>query len=182
MKRTIKEKVIFDNYDVRDLETAAQDYYDAMGFSGEDDPDFIEYTQSMFDDELTDDFDNFKWELNRLLESNSNGWILKGNLGLWNGNKAAGTVLFDLDKLSKIWGGSIDYLKVTERNGHLHFQCWHHDGCNEWELRKLTEKGYNYWNKCEEDLFVDPKEVHSTIFKSNFLSGLPHYVKNVWGA
>jgi hypothetical protein len=176
MKKQVKEHVLYDNYD-NDFEAAKADYeannYDEV-------PGDIEYTQDMFWENEQMNWDDFKGELNTFMEKNKNGWITLGTVGTWQGPKAGGAVVFDVEKLSKIWNGC-DYVKVIDKGGHLHFECSHHDGTNYYELKRLSEKGYNYWDKMYNDLFVDPREVHATIFKSNFLSGLPHFAKIVWG-
>jgi len=170
------ERVIYDNYDY-DFDTMKACYeennYDEV-------PGDIEYTEEMFWEYQQMEWDDFKMELSNFINKNKHGWILKGTNGTWMGPRPSGTVFFDVEKLSKAWN-DCDYVKVIDKGGHLHLQCSHHDGTNYYEIKRLTEKGYNYWDKMENDLFVNPKEVHETIFKSNFLSGLPHYVKNVWG-
>jgi hypothetical protein len=168
-----KEIVVFDNYD-SDFELVKADYeannYDEI-------PGDIEYTESMFWDDEQMYWKDFQNNLERILSGN-NVWIVKGNVGTWQGPKESGAIIYSIEKLSKIWK-DCDYIKVTDKEGHLYFECSHHDGTNIFELKRLTEKGYNYWCKMVDDLFVDIKEVHETIFNSNFLSGLPHYLKKL---
>ena len=71
--------------------------------------------------------------------------ILTGVLGLWDGKHEIRYTITkdDLDEMVKQClrkSDALDY-KVKLENGALTIYCYHHDGCNIFEIRKLSKKG-----------------------------------------
>jgi hypothetical protein len=138
------------------------------------------------DDEF--EWQDFNFRLGKLLETSKNGWIIKGYCERWNGKHNGGRVIFNKKELyDVIFSKGVDSVKVFEVNGHLFVNSYHHDGVNYFELKRLTKNGCGFWEKwevgeCGEgDLMeITEEECHQKIFNSNFMSGLPHFWKNIY--
>ena len=102
-------------------------------------------------------------------------WILQGTLGLWSGTHPAGYVFTDFSEMLSRAMKDCDYFSIFDINGHLYLRCQHHDGTNNFEIKKLTEKGIRYY----ENQNSDEKMVHDRLFQA--YSVLPHYTYLVYG-
>ena len=72
----------------------------------------------------------------------------------------------------------MDYIKITDRNGHLIIEGSHHDGNDRYELKRLTDKGYKY---ADRNYFARDRKLHDTIMRCNFYSALPKFAKRIYG-
>lgn len=72
-------------------------------------------------------------------------WILRGTVNRWDGAYQAGTIFTDIISTFNKMIKGCDYIHIYSENGHLYFQCTHHDGVNIFEIKKLTEKGERYF-------------------------------------
>ncbi|MEG1726032.1 MAG: hypothetical protein RR313_11625 [Anaerovoracaceae bacterium] len=166
-----KEIILYDNtnlYDMRDevrlelfeKQAEEQDWY--LPF---DVPD------SMIDDEIhyrnSIEWDDIKYRLQDML---SNGhYLLIGYCGRWNGRCDGGKFIESFAELMNCIC-HLDCLTITDKDGHLYIDGYHHDGADHYELKKLTKKGYEFAGK---NYFANDRKLHSTIFNNNFYSTLP---------
>ena len=123
------------------------------------------------------DWDDFKIEFGHFLKSSTNGFLLVGTCGCWDGTYNGGCYVNRFDDLYNFWEDCRD-IKVWDEGGHLYIKATHHDGNNYAELRELTCKGSNYALNHRWD---SDSEVHETLMSSNFYTKLPHYAHKVWG-
>ena len=110
-------------------------------------------------------------------------YLLMGSVGLWTGNHAAGTVFDDFEKMFYEAAKDCDYWKLWDMDGHFYFVCSHHDGTNCFEIRRLTDKGYDFieeWNYNWSDKRRE-EEIHTIVWEDETMSELPHYAKKVYG-
>lgn len=96
-------------------------------------------------------------------------FLLKGYCNRWNGRQDGGKFINDLDELLSCIS-HLDCIKITDVDGHLMIDGYHHDGNDHYELKKLTKKGYEYANS---NHFANSRELHNKIFNCNLFSCLP---------
>lgn len=113
------------------------------------------------------DYHYFKDKMKKLLERND--CLLVGVCGRWNGSVEGGKFITNFYDLMSVIG-HLDYFKVTDCNGHLIIEGYHHDGRDRYELKQLTNKGYelarSYYFDCD-------RKLHATIMNCNIYSRLP---------
>lgn len=111
--------------------------------------DIDEITQGMIDDaiqgELDDDWYNYI-EMNLINDIEQNYFVCSGTLGLWDGTYEGGGVLKNRKDFMSLLDG---YTIVDDDGGRLLVTSIHHDGTNQFELRRLTKLGREYCNECE---------------------------------
>lgn len=109
----------------------------------------------------------------------SDYFLLQGSVGTWQGRKAAGGIISSFDELSRVWE-DCDYLHIYDEGGHFYIECSHHDGTNYFEVKRLTDHGYNFLVDTNSDRYHD-RESHELAFESNFYTSLPHFAREVYG-
>lgn len=106
--------------------------------------------------------------------------ICFGSVERWCGMYEGGRIFDDFEKAFREMTVDCDYIKIYEDNNHLYIKCSHHDGTNYFEIKKLTEKGKEYYdNWCYSWDNRSEQYIHNQIIK--YYSRLPRYCKNVWG-
>ena len=93
-----------------------------------------------------------------------------GSAGLWYGRVAGGTFL-TVDKSEDLFYlvSNCDDIKVSiDPDEGLTVTGYHHDGENEYVVRKLTDKGRAFREENEFDM--EPRELHAQIFDDDTLS------------
>lgn len=133
------EKIIYNNYDLYDRfeETKAwliEEY-------GEEPEDEVVYDHIYSED-------NLDWEdvWAELLKAFSNGtYIVFGSIGRWDGRRTGWEVFDNFEKEFYSLVKDCDYIKIYEENNHFHIDCSHHDGSNSYEIKKLTDRGIQYY-------------------------------------
>ena len=107
-------RVLFDNYDIEDEE------YDQLEYM----------------------WDDFISELDEYEYKNDTKCVVIGSVGRWNGRFNIEISYFDTlkDAILKCIE-KCDYYTITEENGVIKITARHHDGSNEFEIRKLTKLG-----------------------------------------
>lgn len=121
------------------------------------------------------DWDNLKWALNSAFKKSC--FILTGTCGRWDGNYDGGRFIHNFNDLHSAIS-HLDYLKFYECDGHFYIKGSHHDSDDFYELKRLTNKGYEYADK---NYFAHDKKLHNTIMKCNFYSALPRVAKILYG-
>ena len=104
-------------------------------------------------------------------------YLMTGTCGRWDGTYDGGNFIRNFgDFLNGI--SHLDYLKVTDRNGHLIVEGYHHDGSDRYELKKLTRKGVEL---AESNYYAHDRGLHNTIMTCNLYSALPRIAERVYG-
>jgi len=144
--------------------------------------------ENITEQEITDEIyfmDEINWEdAKRELEdffSDNKTYIIYGNVGRWNGNFKAGHIFTDFEDAFYKAIKDCDYWEFTDDNGHLLLKCSHHDGTNYFEIREVTERGAEYfdrWNYNWSDKRTE-EYVHNQII--NKYSRLPRFAEKVYG-
>lgn len=177
----MQEKILFSNYygdmyseeDIKEI-ILEDIHYGLVDFKEEDiDDEMIsDYMRRFLDDEFYDFKENFRKELD------SNYYVVTGTLGLWDGTHEGGKVIagwYDLMNLLE----DCDYIKFVDENGLLKVTGSHHDGTNYFQVKELTDKGYEYYKNNEYDL--TRRDLCETLFNSEEYSRLPMLSKKVFG-
>jgi hypothetical protein len=128
----------------------------------------------------SDDWDCEKERLNDYFDS-GNHFLAVGICGRWNGNFAGGIIFDTLDELLKI-ARDCDYMEFRDENGHLYFDCFHHDGTNSVEIKEITDRGWDYyqnWNYGDWNDKRTEQYIHKKIFEK--YSRLPNFAHKYYG-
>lgn len=166
-----KETVLYDNtnlYSQRDelREELFEQYAEEQDWHLPSDvPDRMIEEEIQYRDEMN--WNDVKYSLERLLKDGH--YLLTGYCGRWNGRQDGGKFINSYSDLMRCIE-HLDGLTITDKNGHLYFDGYHHDGHDHYELKKLTKKGYEY---ADNNYFTNSRELHNTIFNNNFYSCLP---------
>ena len=116
-------------------------------------------------------------ELKRFFNK-SNAWLLVGTLGLWNGKCKGGYIFNTYDEFLKCLE-DCDYVEITDNKGHLEIKCSHHDGTNHYEIKRVSDFGYEWYNNYSWDMCEE--ELHTKMWNNNFMTSLPHFARDVYG-
>lgn len=174
-----KERIIYDNYDVCAMYNAARAFL--LEEYNED-----EITETMIWNEVNFQ-DSLTWQYeNRLLTDFFTGhgfFLIRGFVGRWNGTFAAGAVFDNWEDMFHDATKDCDYVKIWDENGHFYLECSHHDGTNSYEIKRISNAGYNfidnwYYNWDDER---SESQIHDIVWHSNFLSSLPHFAHEIYG-
>lgn len=174
--RKPKERIIFDNYDIKEIwSKMARDIFSA---DGDENPSEEELWDVM-DYLSTDRWNEVRLDLS--LFCFGSNWIMVGINEKWNGKFAAGTVFDDFTEMFCKAAEDCDYWKIWDENGHLYFQCSHHDGTNLYEIKRVTEKGEAYLENWENNWDDKRSEeyIHKKIMEK--YSVLPRYAETELG-
>lgn len=104
-------------------------------------------------------------------------YIMTGTCGRWDGNYGCGTFIKSFNDFQRMIR-HLDHIKVTDKNGHLIVEGYHHDGNDRYELKRLTRQGYEYADK---NCFAHDRTLHNKIMSCNFFSALPWLAKRIYG-
>ena len=123
-------------------------------------------------------WDDFSYELKNFFDK-GNAWLLVGTLGLWDGKCKGGYIFNTYDEF-------LDCLKdcecweVVDDKGHLYIKGSHHDGTNFYEVKRISDFGYEWYNNhgC---YIYDEEKVHTKMWNNNFMTSLPHFARDVYG-
>ncbi len=183
----MKQHILFSNYFFENDEFG-KDHYDYAreylfteyaedeGWESEDDIPDERVTEEVYQQSEWD-WEDFKVEFEHFLKESTNGFLLVGTCGCWDGTYDGGCYVNKFDDLYKFWD-HCEYIKVYDEGGHLYIEASHHDGTNYAELKELTCKGSNY---ADNHRYDSDQEVHDKLWNSNFYTRLPHYAHKVWG-
>lgn len=176
----MKERIIYNSYDL--WEDYAEDCREFLAEVYEDD----EITDDMIWDKICA-YDSIDWddEHERLKEffTGHGYFMIRGTVGRWDGSHAAGHIFNDFDEMFYEATRDCAYVKMWDEDGHFYLKCSHHDGTNLFEIKRITDKAYQFadnWSYNWDDKRTEA-EIHDIIWDSNFLSSLPHYAHKVYG-
>ena len=174
-----KEITLYDNYPSVEKENETRKFLFEVDAdeenwkSPEEIPDQRVYDEIDFQDGET--WRDVKDGLNTIFEDGY--YLLTGYFGGWRGRLDGGNFIRSLDDLIRVIQ-HLDYIKITDCNGHLIIEGSHHDGNDRYELKRLTRKGYEY---ADRNYFARDRELHNTIMRCNFYSALPKFAKRIYG-
>lgn len=178
----MRKNLIFSNYNSDDYrEGAIENLMENCGYVSEE-----EIPESEIWNEIwfmqNDDWALESGEIDQYLAGKS--LLVCGSVGLWDGRFAAGKIVSG----GKLWDclKDCDYMEIWDEGGHLHIKGSHHDGTNCFEVKVLTEKGEELWNKwcydeCPRWNNLSEREVHRKLWENSKYSHVPHFAKNVYG-
>ena len=139
MNKIAKERIIFQNYDLDDYEKDYRAEYEDEDFSEEAMWDYIyEIVNENLEDTIIQLESFFKNQI-----------IAFGNLGRWDGVYSGGAVFNNFRNAFYNITEDCPYIKIYDENGHLFIHCTHHDGSSTFEIKELTKKGEEYYDRWE---------------------------------
>lgn len=175
--REYKTRTIFNNYNLWD--DYKEDTVEILKENGIENP-----TENQIWDEIMFQNDEYwedaKQDLRKYFDGKT--CILMGENERWNGKRKAGTIFTDFMEMYYEAMRNCEYVHIYDINGHLYFECSHHDGTNFYEIKILTDEGIKYLENWEYGPSSDKRSeqyVHEQIFKK--YSKLPHFAHNVYG-
>ena len=125
----------------------------------------------------------FYWELaeEELKRFFSNGhYILVGTIGRWDGYYDDGFLFDSFDEMLRKATKDCDYIKLYDENGHFYITCSHHDGSCHYEIKEVTDAGFQYYENWSygNDKRTE-RYIHTQIM--NKYSRLPRFCEKVYG-
>lgn len=146
----MKEVVLFDNYDV------SARYEDARRFLQDEYPE-REITEDDVWERVSMDEEREWQDMMEEIEGRLASFVIViGSTGRRDGTASGGKVYCNCDLPAWV-GNSIfrhilcelgkdcDSFRISVAGGSVHLMCTHHDGTSYYELRNLSERGYNAW-------------------------------------
>lgn len=91
-------------------------------------------------------------EVKKVDEESPSHWVVKANLGLWDGRYAGGRIFGSLKSAIQAMVNKMDYVDIEEdERGNVTVTGHHHDGTNYYTLRQLNKAGEDAYNRnpCE---------------------------------
>lgn len=172
-----KERIIFDNYDI-------EKYWEEMATGNL----IVNEIDHPSEEEVWDEmcYLSAEWWSDTVFDLtcffNVSSWIMIGTVERWNGKFEAGTIFYCFAEMFNEAIKNCDYWKIWDENGHLFFQCSHHDGTNRYEIKRITQKGESYLENWEKKWHDERSEkyVHKKIMEK--YSVLPRYAETVFGS
>jgi len=170
---------IYSNYNLDEMYADARQYLIDECECAEPSDDAV-WDEIMNEDALN--WDCEKYELNKFFKDKY--CIFVGTVGRWDGTYEGG-------KIGKFWDlfysalTDCHYFELYDEDGHLFLHGSHHDGDVSFEIKILTDKGYNFsenWSYSYDKKYdYSLQEMHNKIMNCSFLSRLPHFSKTVYG-
>lgn len=117
---------------------------------------------------LNDEWDMIKYDLERHFE---NGYfVIVADLGRWNGTFPGGKVVNGYEGVAETWRCNDYYgIEIYEllKGGQweMHVEGHHHDGTDHFVVKRLTDKGVDYYEKHEYD--IDDRILHKRLFTNS---------------
>lgn len=100
----------------------------------------------MIQNDIEDFFENLKYS-----PEPQHPCVISGSLGLWHGRPDIEPVMMpDLASAIRTCMDGADAVEVNLENGMVEVKAFHHDGTNLFEIRPLTDRGYNLMNDGED--------------------------------
>ena len=122
-------------------------------------------------------WNDISYELKRFFDK-GDAWLLVGTLGLWDGKCKGGYIFNTYDEF-------LDCLKdcecweIVDDKGHLYVKGSHHDGTNFYEVKRVSDFGYEWYSN--HVWYMHEEELHTKMWNNNFMTSLPHFAKDVYG-
>ena len=123
------------------------------------------------------EYENMKELFDNFFDFQNSTFLLMGIIQLWHGSYSGGFTFNCFTEMQKAWN-NCEYFKIYDEKGHLYIECSHHDGTNNFEIKKLTSKGEAY---LENNRYQTPKEIHYKLWESSNYSRLPRFYEFTFG-
>ena len=151
-------------------------YSNYYGWIDEDDikQELIDCERVENEDEITDEmiwdemhflediyWQDFRYELEKFFDK-GNAWLLTGTLGLWDGKCNGGFIFNTFDEFTRCLK-DCDYVEITDEKGHLFVTCSHHDGTNCFEIKRISDFGYEWYNNHCYDFYDEELHTNDTV-------------------
>ena len=104
-------------------------------------------------------------------------YIVLADIGRWNGRFDGGKVIKGL--WQSIYECLEDYNEIYQEGKRLKVTAIHHDGTNYFQIRELTDRGYEYWQKHQYDM--SDRELHQRLFKDSHYSHEVSLFNEIYG-
>ena len=105
-------------------------------------------------------------------------YLIIASLGLWNGRFDGGKII-DGYLTEAIRACFEDYNKVYWQDKNLKVEATHHDGTNYFIIKKLTDRGIEFYNNHEWD--YDDRIMHQKLFKDAHYSHSVDFFARIYG-
>lgn len=108
---------------------------------------------------------------------NTNDFVLLGDLGRWNGRYNVSKIINGGWREFAEMVAQYDSLTITDEDGHLIIDVADHDGSSHFEIKELTQKGWEYINlysHYDKSEYEDAKTLWN-----NFYSRLPRLASKI---
>lgn len=157
-----------------DREEMREEYYGVYGEYPEDDntlDEFIDHSNNL---NLESEEGNVEcYELNHPVKY----YLVIGDLGLWYGTVQGGKIIRGLWRA--IRECFEDYNHIYQKGKRLHVDAIHHDGTNRFQIKELTRRGVEYWQRHEYDM--TDRELHQRLFKDSHYSHEVSMFNEIYG-
>ena len=141
MAKKVKEITLFDNYSGYDFDEVKQELEECNECTFTD-----EQVWDTIRDYEEEDWRNAIDTLKDLCGDNK--VIAYGSCGTWRGNFDASKMFDNIEKAIHTCVDDCDYIEIkVNAVGNIAVRATHHDGTNSFEIRVVTEKGENYFDK-----------------------------------
>lgn len=172
MNKIVKERVIFQNYD---LDSYEEEYKEMCE---EDEEEFSENAMWDWVYEMSNiDFEDAFEELKAFFH---NQIITFGSIGRWNRVYDGSKVFNNFEDAYWAMTKDCDYVKIYDENGHLFVHCTHHDGSCTFEVKELTKEGEEYYDRWEYSYDNRTEsDCHKQLIKR--YSKVPNFAHKVYG-
>lgn len=171
----MKTLTLFDNYNTEEYEADAREYLE-NSLDGYNESEVYDLVNNY----IEEDYRWLETVMNKTFD-NGYGLIVSGSVGRWNGKITGAEMYSTWSQFISKFGKDCDYFKIYTQSGHLYVECSHHDGNNFCEVKKLTNRGMNYYLNWENDIDYrtrDKSEAYilTRMFKDSAYAQLPKIV------
>ena len=179
-KKESKKNIIYSNdpYDFNE-EEMKEIWYELAEVNDweipEDGPSDDELWEEWYDQKERD-WDDIECEVKWRDERGS--YLIIASLGLWNGRFDGGKII-DGYLTEAIRACFEDYNKVYWQDKNLKVEATHHDGTNYFIIKKLTDRGIEFYNNHYYD--YDDRAMHQKLFKDAHYSHSVDFFARIYG-
>ena len=179
-KKESKKNIIYSNdpYDFNE-EEMKESWYELAEVNDweipEDGPSDDELWEEWYDQKERD-WDDIEGEVKYHDERGS--YLIIASLGLWNGRFDGGKII-DGYLTKAIRACFEDYNKVYWQDKNLKVEATHHDGTNYFIIKKLTDRGIEFYNNHYYD--YDDRTMHQKLFKDAHYSHSVDFFARIYG-
>lgn len=179
-KKESKKNIIYSNdpYDFNE-EEMKESWYELAEVNDweipEDGPSDDELWEEWYDQKERD-WDDIESEVKYHDERGS--YLIIASLGLWNGRFDGGKIIDGY--LNKVIRACFeDYNKVYWQDKNLKVEATHHDGTNYFIIKKLTDRGIEFYNNHCYD--YDDRTMHQKLFRDAHYSHSVDFFARIYG-
>ena len=104
-------------------------------------------------------------------------YVIVAQIGRWNGTFDGGKVVYGLK--NAIHMCFEDYNKIYQEGKMLKVRAVHHDGTNHFIIKKLTDRGIEFYNNHYYD--YDDRTIHQKLFKDAHYSHSVDFFARIYG-